>query len=125
MSDLKCQNGEKDLYTSFTSNLGNKSLKYSIGLINCSEVFAAGGQFDTINTMFYLYNNSSILTMTPYIFNPSNSSVSVLTLHANGKIYPFGVASYYEVRPVINLKSTVKISDGNGTMANPFVVKTD
>ena len=28
-------------------------------------------------------------------------------------------------RPVINLKSTVEISSGNGTSSNPYVIKTN
>ena len=34
-----------------------------------------------------------------------------------------GVSSYSGVRPVINLKSDVEITSGDGTSTNPYIIK--
>ena len=36
----------------------------------------------------------------------------------------YGVGQFFSVRPVINLKSDVKISGGIGTINNPYIIDT-
>lgn len=58
---------ECDLYTTTTSNKGNKSLTYSIGLITADELIYAGTT-KSGNNNYYLYsgNGNDYWTMTPY-----------------------------------------------------------
>ena len=48
------------------------------------------------------------------------------TLISLGRLDDWGlVTDYYGLRPVINLKSDVKITGGTGTANDPFVVDTN
>jgi len=47
-------------------------------------------------------------------------------VYASGNIGDGGwVSSGYGIRPVINLKSTVEISSGIGSINEPYIVKTN
>ena len=113
-----------DLYTTSSSTKGNKALDYPIGLITADEVAYAGGVYVTVNTNYYLYTGANYLTMSPnrlFGIGPSEWYV-----YSNGYLTSSVVGVFSAgIRPVINLKSTVEITSGNGTSSSPYVIKTN
>ena len=108
-----------DLYTT-SSSKGNKSLDYPIGLIAADEVAYAGGF--NMNTNYYLYTGDTFWTISPG-FHDSNSIWMWVVFSTDGFFdYSALISSESSIRPVINLKSTVEISSGNGTSSNPYVI---
>ena len=95
-------------------------LIYPIGLISADEVAFAGGVFNSSNSSYYLYNSAAYWTMSPYYF--SSSYAYVFLVYNNGYLLTNIVHNPHGVRPVINLRSDVQISEGNGTQNNPFKV---
>ena len=115
---LKCTNSS-DLFTVSGTTKGNKVLTYPVGLITADEAAYAGGVAGTANSSFYLYTGKNYWTMSPLMFN--GSYAYVYPVGGSGGLYNWSVAhSSYGVRPVINLKSSVK-STGSGTSADPYV----
>ena len=112
-----------DLYTTASSNKGNKALDYPIGLITADEVAYAGGLVDLRNTSYYLYTGDFYWIMSPRDF--SSSFAHEWRVFDIGSLGSGTVrVSSSGVRPVINLKSSVEIAGGNGTASNPYVVVT-
>ena len=111
-----------DLYTTTTSNKGNKSLTYPIGLITADEVIYAGGISSGSN--YYLHSGSSYWTMTPY--GAAARAITAYTAGFGGELeYYSNVNSESGIRPVINLKLNVRITSGDGTKTNPYTIKTN
>ena len=118
---FECSNSS-DLFTTSGSSQGNKALQYPIGLITADEVAFAGGVYGTNNTSYYLYTGQNYWTMSPYYFS-SYGYADVFYVNSDGQLNSNGVAwAVPGVRPVINLKSSVQFSEGNGTADKPFVV---
>ncbi len=110
-----------DLYTISSSNKGNKALDYPIGLITADEVAYAGGSANSENNSNYL-NSSVGWIMSPYELHwvpDEYIAVNFTELTTNN------VHNSAGIRPVINLKSTVEITSGDGTSSNPYVIKTN
>lgn len=116
---FSCSN-MNDLYTLTSSTTGNKSLTYPIGLITADEVIYAGGALP--NNTYYLYNGTNYWTMTPFSY-AGGAKVAVVssTGELTSKIVTDDTINF---RPVINLKSDVEVSSGNGTSSSPYVIKT-
>ena len=114
-----------DLYTISSSNNGNKSLQYPIGLITADEVIYAGLPMDWSGASDnYLYTGQFYWTMTPYGFN---SIAQVFPIWSSGSLGGNFLRSYsvnmeFGVRPVINLRDDITISSGDGTSSNPYVI---
>ncbi len=130
---LKCENSS-DYYTVSSATSGNKALTYPIGLITADEVLLAGssgGVFDgaynyqksTPNA--YLTIGQHFWTMTPAgYYNPFGDAYwhsFVFCVSTSGTIDDYYTYDTYGLRPVINLKSSVKVS-GNGTKSSPFII---
>ena len=113
-----CPSG--DLYTTKGSEDGNKALTYPIGLISADEVAYAGGVYGQTNESYYLYTKSAYWTMSPYFCNTTGAYVFLV--NSDGGLHWNRVNNGYGVRPVINLKSSVQFSEGNGTSETPLVV---
>ena len=120
---FKCQQAN-DLYTTSTSNKGNKALTYPAGLITADEVIYAGGTVSptTSTSDTYLKNlsGSTFWTMTPsnmagslsWVWASDGSSISITTTSLK-----------YEIHPVINLKATTPVKSGAGTASDPYVIE--
>ena len=107
-----------DLYTTSTSTKGNKALTYPIGLITADEASFAGSVSQRTTTKVYLYNNYSFWTMTPFVFMGHSDNWFV-----SGGLGGLGsYMSNHDIRPVINLKSTVTVLSGDGTKTNPYII---
>jgi hypothetical protein len=85
-----------------------------VGLITGDEVAYAGGQI-ALNEHYYLCNGESYWTMTPDGYD----AAAILAVDIKGYS---GANIGYGIRPVINLIANISISNGNGTINNPYIV---
>ena len=114
-----------DLYTMENSSIGNKALKYPIGLLTYDELVYSGVDGKHVNKLAWTYSSSDYWTMTPSNYSISYRISGGFTLSTNGYIYQWpGLQSKFDVRPVINLKADVEISGGIGTVNDPYIIKT-
>ena len=110
----------RDRYTTSNATQGNKALTYPVGLITADEVAFAGGKGCANNSSYYLYTNQVYWSLSPHDFN---GSASVFYVGSKGHLsYNFVGGTTPGVRPVINIRSDVTISSGDGTMENPYNV---
>ena len=112
-----------DLYTTSSSTKGNKALDYPIGLITADEVAYAGGVSGISNNSYYLNTGFSYWTMSPRSFGGANAVEWFV--YSGGDLSNVYVGRSYGARPVINLKSGIEITGGDGTSSNPYVIKTN
>jgi hypothetical protein len=116
--------GFKRMYIDYAPTLSCTSLDtyiLKVGLITADEVEFAGGK-NANNILYYLYNGQNYWLMSPYNWGDSHF---VLAFHVDsyGHLTGYNVDwSDPGVRPVINLKSDITISSGNGTKDNPYIV---
>ena len=121
-----CDN-ENDKFTAST-NSGNGSLAYPIGLITADEVAYAGGLYGTKNSNFYIIQNANTgasywWTMSPIDILGGFSRIFFVDSFYNiGNMNGSYVFNSYAVRPVISLKSCVQYNSGDGTASNPYTV---
>ncbi len=122
---------ERDLYTGPNANdngtkgnnedivKGNNKLPVPVGLITSDEVIYAGGFGGIDNNGYWLYTNTLYWTMTPCYYPEPD----VFSISKNGSLVYTNVRSTeYGARPVINLKSEIKIS-GSGFSNDPYIVE--
>ena len=121
---LTCPDKEHDLYT-IDNTKGNGALTNPIGVMTADEAAMAGMVNGYLNTLSYVYTGTWYWTMSPYNFNPSGSASFVWGVGGAGYFGGNWVTSGSGVRPVINLKLYVEISDGIGTINDPFIIKTN
>ena len=120
VANLTCENIDK---FSVSSNIGNGKLTYPIALLTADEIALAGGRYSYKNENFYLRTNNYWFTMTPSYFDQHFAYAYVWYLTTTGNMYYLSyVGSTYGIRPVINLKSETLISQGDGTIDNPFQI---
>ena len=83
----------------------------------------AGG-LSTNNSLYYLYNGQNYWTMTPGEWYSTHSYAQVFYVHSNGS-FNYGLVDNTArgLRPVINLRSDITVTSGNGTLDNPYVVQ--
>ena len=94
---------------------GTTTVNQAVGLLNMYEYQASNNG----GTYGYLNNGLIWWTLTPY-----NSSY-VRSVGYSGNNNNYSPTFSYGVRPAINLKSNVKIVDGDGTVDNPYRLKGD
>ena len=124
LPSLICENKERDLYTLTTSNYGNKSLNYPIGLITADELMLSGLVGNTINKLAFTYSNTRYFTISPGYYS-HNEGAYLMFLDPKGIVSHGGWTAYtMAIRPVINLKANVEISGGIGTINDPYIIKT-
>ena len=106
---------------STTSSRGNAKLTYPTALITADEVALAGGKYNTKNENYYLRTNGYFWTMTPSHFSASYASALVWDVDPTGMLHRWSsVSIWLGVRAVINLRSDLLISSGDGTVENPY-----
>lgn len=132
LPSLKCTN-TNDIFTTSSSNDGNKSLKYPIATITADEVIMAGssgGMFDgdwnkTKASKNYLNTGKKYWTMTPVgAFVPLGVNVwvaGVFLVGDYGNLDDYWLYQSQGVRPVVNLRSDA-IKSGTGTVSDPYKV---
>ena len=119
---LKCSNANDNFST--TASRGNGKLKHPIALITADEVALAGAKYGIKNPNYYLRTYDYFFTMTPSCFRASSASANVYGVLPAGALYEgFYVSYLHGVRAVINLRSDVRISQGDGTIEKPYFLK--
>ena len=119
---LKCSQASDRFST--TSSRGNGDLTYAVALVTADEVALAGGREGLKNEEYYLRTNNYHFTMTPSRFNAAYAYALVYNLLPAGELDLWSrVTDSFGVRPVINLRSDVLISQGDGTSENPFILQ--
>ena len=89
----------------------------AVGLLNIYEYTMS--YKNATSSTGYLNNGLYWWTLTPY----SASYVRCVSNH--GYVYNYSPTSSYGSRPSVNLKSAVKIIDGDGTVDNPYRLQGD
>ncbi len=119
---LKCsQDNDK-----FTLTNVRAKLDYPVSLITADEASIAGGVSNMSNSNYYLYNGQYTWLFSPSIFGSNYSYALFWSIHSSGSLYPWDFVTYlFGVRPVVNLRSDIKIAKGDGTALNPYVVSLD
>ena len=116
---LKCSQASDRFST--TSSRGNGDLTYPVALITADEVALAGGREGLKNEDYYLRTNNYYFTMTPSRFHAADAYAYVYYVNPAGELNQWNrVADSRGVRAVINIRSDVLISKGDGTIQNPF-----
>ncbi len=117
---LKCLN-VSDRF-SVTEKYGNAKLKYPVALVTADEIIFAGGVNYLANRNNYLFNGGySQWTMTPIYYTSSHNEARNGYMLGNGAFYIAGTVNNKNgLYPVINIRSDVLISSGDGTVDNPY-----
>ena len=118
-----CPNIERDLYTTSEASLGNNALTYPVGLISYDELMFAGIDTKHTNKLSWAYSTHNYWSMSPSRFDSSSQIAYMYIFNSSGYLSAWDGS--YGARPVINLKSDVKITGGTGTANDPFVVNTN
>jgi hypothetical protein len=133
---LKCGESKSDnkisKFTASDTEYGNGKLRgtngvgdkeYKIGLLTADEIAFAGAKYNVANSTYYLNKNASYTSwwsLSPSIYG---SIAYVWVVYSAGHLdYSYRVNNAYGVRPAISLVNYVKISSGDGTSTNPFVI---
>ena len=118
---LKCAQANDKFKVSNAS----AKLDYPVALITADELAMAGGVYNTSNTNYYLYNGQYQWSLSPGHFGSSYSYATFWSVSPSGGLNPWSVvASSFGIRPVINLKSDILITKGDGSALSPFVVQS-
>ena len=99
---------------------GKGVVNVSVGLLSYDEVVYAGGYYGKENPNYYLRNYNHFWTMSPAGFW---SSSYVWNVRSTGDMNKNYTGDTNTLRPAINLKTDARISLGDGTKENPFVVE--
>ncbi len=105
---------------SFKCSNTSDILKIPIGLITVDETVYAGLAWNANNSSNYLYTNQNYWTMSPSWYSVGDAIV--FGVDSNGILGTWIVNDALGVRPVVNLKSSVQITGGNGTADLPFEI---
>jgi len=90
-----------------------------VGAITGDEVMYAGGTSGAGNNAYYIYSGQAYWTMSP---SHLYSDAYVLDVNSNGALSNYKVAGKLGLRPVINIRSDVTFSSGNGLQDSPYIV---
>ena len=102
-----------------------------VGALTADELAFAGTKYGTSNFDNYLMNDNSLFkewkwTLSPSFFNiedeKNRMSSNMLRLFINAGIGNGVVESNGSIKPSINIKSNIEISDGDGTKENPYTL---
>ena len=111
-----------NLNDSFGVNVGNKSLKYPVGMITLDEAVLAGATISNKNIKYYLYTGKDYWTMSP---NKFITYGLVYSIDDGGMLYSVNVdhSEGKGIRPVISIKPGLSVIRGTGTVLDPYVVE--
>ena len=120
---LKCEGTELSKYRDNTDMY--------VGTVTADEMVFAGIRYGVANFDNYLMNDKSLFhqwnwTLSPFYFNiyTGNSAwyAYAFYLLSNGFLNSGTVVDGLGVRPSINLKSNINITEGDGTIGNPYKI---
>ena len=110
-SDLSCTNDTDK----FSVSNNKAKLTYKVGLLSSPEMNILNSN-NTLKTEQMYWLNS------PYFFDGSGQGV---TVYADGEVGYDYFSNAHGVRPAISLIPGIRYSDGDGSMANPYIVSTE
>ena len=117
-------NNNNDAF-SVNNSIGNGTLTNPIGLLTADEVIFAGGTKNKPNSLFFMnYGDDDYTwTLTPSLYSSWSRIGSLFTLNKKGYLTDwYNITVYASIRPVINIKDSVKIAGGDGTINNPYTL---
>jgi len=132
-----------DKFSASTTKGGNGRLAYPIALMTADEIVYAGGRYNASAATWYYYNNGtgsavgddSWWTMTPYraapVSNYEGNNYGYVYYILNGRYFSGELRDAHVfhttpgLRPVLSLKSCVKVISGNGSSSTPYQVSVD
>lgn len=94
---------------------------YKIGLLTINEVKRAGGEINTNNEAYYLYNGNNDWWIIDTDYDEVIGSAFSGFVNLLGSIDKAFVDEEKTIRPVINLKKETPIN-GEGTLENPYFI---
>ena len=123
----------QDRFSKTTNGGGNGYLTHPIGLMTADEASFAGAVYNRYTESPYVwiflnggnkkFNVSSNIWFSSPYYATATYSYPMMGASGNSHIYVGNVTSSYGVRPVISLKSNVRILEGgNGTPEHPYIV---
>lgn len=119
----KCPRKIDQFTVSSTTTLGNGELTYPVGLLTADEVAYAGGKYGYDNREYYLATGQYYWLGSPSLFNSWSVDAHDWHVRPSGCLNPWHwVSDPIGVRPVINLKANTQITEGNGTVSNPYII---
>jgi len=138
----KCGNNENrslysdaniaDKFSASITNGGNGQLEYPIAQITADEIAYAGGKRGGYSSNWYFYNsiNGDAVgsdywwTMSPHSYSSAEGMMFYIGLNGNLSV---GNIRHTDpgIRPVLSLKSCVKVTSGNGSSSTPYEVSID
>ena len=149
LPSYKCGNNEfreqysdanvADKFTASTTT-GNGKLTYPVALITADEVIYAGETGSWIMWNGNTATNTLVVdedfwTMTPENYQGTDQFTANYTdaygfrvrtsSGKEGKVYHTWIGADNTVRPVLSLKSCVKVTQGDGSVDNPYIVSID
>ena len=124
---VSCPNKDNDLFTTSLSNIGNKALKYPVGLITMDELMLSGLANGYKNDFTYTSSPNNYITISPSVISSHYKYAYSFSYDSTNRALnhwtPVFLNNY--LRPVINLKANVEITGGIGTINDPYVIKTN
>ena len=120
--------GKLSKFTVNDTKNGNGTLTYKIGLLTADEVVFAGFRAnDVYEANNYLVENADYWwwTMSPKVYYGSDGTMRAREFDvssSDGRILGNPLNGIYGLRPAIALVPEIKVFNGTGTAANPYVV---
>ena len=111
-NSLKCNNSRDNFSVNKTES-SNGKLKYPIALLTSKEVMMTLDE-----------NDNTFLDNTFLTFTPGSFTKNSLMYYNTKKVYETSLGYSYAIRPVVTLIPKIKISGGDGSSTNPYIVKT-
>ncbi|MBR0133752.1 hypothetical protein IJM16_00595 [Candidatus Saccharibacteria bacterium] len=123
--DINCAN-KNDAFTVSEEN-GNGDLEYPVGLMTLDEAVMAGFNWYRYDNSSdnYLNNGKGWWLMSPSLVSANNVYVGVAYSRVDHVTPVFTSNGLGGVRPMVSLKKGYKVSSGDGTSSNPFVLGKD
>ena len=96
-----------------------------IGLLTADEIVFAGGSIYSSNETFYLKYETAYWLSSPYDSVNMDVSPNVFLFNDSNRLYYNRSKTSLSVIPVINLKSDILYTSGDGTKSSPYVVQAN
>lgn len=122
---LGCPRGDVDLYTTASSNDGNKHLTYPVALLTADESILAGLRFGGADA-----NNDSIYLRDGFLYSLSPSSNSLGSMSIFNMAVPTGsihndmlAGGNFWALPSVSLIHEIEVAGGTGTATDPWTIR--
>jgi hypothetical protein len=109
-----------DAFTVEESDIGNGKLSHKVGLVTVDELTLSGA----VSSDAYLASSTQYWTMSPRSgASAYGFSTSMYTVWSSGITSSQTASSTTGYRPVVSLKAGAEVVKGDGTKANPYILK--